>query len=194
LLLTVPLLLAACGTTTAAPRSSSADRPAAVAATAEIQAGDSFNAADVMFVQMMIRHQKQGLEMTTAAVDRARNPQLKVLAEAVEATERDELAMMRSWLAQWDRPVDVDTTASLHADHGGLPGTGADEIRSLRTVTAKAFDTAFLNLFLAHQHNAVEMAQRVTENGENEATRRFAGRVRDSRQGEIQQMLQLMNG
>jgi uncharacterized protein (DUF305 family) len=64
----------------------------------------------------------------------------------------------------------------------------------LSTVKAAEFDTAFLNLFLAHQHNAIEMAQLELEKGANAATRDFATRVRDSRQGEIRQMLRLMNG
>ena len=61
-------------------------------------------------------------------------------------------------------------------------------------MAAADFDKAFLNLFLAHQHNAIEMAHVETSRGENRAAKSFATRVRDSRQGEIQQMLALMNG
>jgi uncharacterized protein (DUF305 family) len=167
--------------------------PPDAAPVAAIQAGSEFNDTDVMFLQMLIYHQKQGLEMTGTAASRARRPEVKVLAEAVRATEQDELTMMRSWLEQWRQPTEVDTATSLHADHGGLPATGPAEIKALETVRAREFDTAFLNLFLAHQHNAVEMAHLETTNGENTAATAFASRVRDSRQGEIQQMLKLMN-
>ena len=185
----MPLLfVGACGTAT---------DPAPVVSTkaaAEIQAGDTFNDTDVMFLQMLVYHQKQGLEMTAAAATRAQRPELKVLAQAVRATEKDELTMMQSWLTQWQKPVDVDTNKSLHADHGGLPATGPAEIKALTTVSSKAFDTAFLNLFLAHQHNAIEMAHLETTNGANRTVKDFAARVRESRQGEVQQMLKLMNG
>jgi uncharacterized protein (DUF305 family) len=176
--------LTACGTTTPAPTPKIA---------AEIQAGADFNDTDVMFLQMLAHHQKQGLEMTATAGERARLPELKVLAAAVAATEQDELAMMRSWLGQWHRATEVDPNTSLHADHGGLPGTGPEEIKALRTARGADFDKAFLNLFLAHQHNAIEMALRETANGQNAAAKAFAARVRDSRQGEIQQMLKLVN-
>lgn len=181
-------LLSACGT---------APSPAPVVsahAVAEIQAGDKFNDTDVMFLQMLVYHQKQGLEMTATAASRARRGDLKVLAQAVQATEKDELSMMQSWLTQWKKPTDVDTTKSLHADHGGLPATGPAEIKALKTVSSASFDTAFLNLFLAHQHNAIEMAHLETKNGSNQAVKDFAVRVRESRQGEVQQMLRLMNG
>ena len=161
---------------------------------AEIQAGDTFNDTDVMFLQMLVYHQKQGLQMTATAASRSTNPQIKTLAQAVAATEKDELDMMKSWLTQWGKPTDVDTNESLHADHGGLPATGPAEIKALKTVSASSFDTAFLNLFLAHQHNAIELAHLETTSGSNAETKAFAGRVRESRQAEVQQMLKLMNG
>jgi uncharacterized protein (DUF305 family) len=188
LLLLVPLALGACGTAAPSPTET-----VTATSVAEIQAGDKYNDTDVMFLQMLAYHQKQGLEMTTTASARAKNPQLKTLAEAVQATEKDELSMMQAWLTQWGKPTDVDTSVSLHADHGGLPATGPAEIKALKTVAAPAFDTAFLNLFLAHQHNAIEMAHLETTQGANAEAKAFATRVRDSRQGEVQQMLKLMN-
>lgn len=193
MLLAVPLALAACGTATSPAPVASAQAVVSAQAVAEIQAGDQFNDTDVMFLQMLVYHQKQGLEMTATAASRAQDPALKTLAQAVQATEKDELSMMRSWLTEWKKPVDVDTTKSLHADHGGLPATGSAEIKALKTVAAAGFDTAFLNLFLAHQHNAIEMAHLETTNGSNAEAKAFADRVRESRQGEVQQMLKMMN-
>ncbi len=188
--LVLPFLAGACGTAkepVAAPT-------AAAKAVAEIKAGEEHNDTDVMFLQMLVHHQKQGLEMTSTAISRAKSPELKTLAEAVQATEKDELTMIESWLSGWGKETEVGQAASLHADHGGLPGTGDAEIKALTTVKAASFDTAFLNLFLAHQHQAIEMAQLEKKDGANAETKAFAERVIQSRQGEIQQMLKLMNG
>jgi uncharacterized protein (DUF305 family) len=189
--LVAPLLLGACGTAKEAP---AAQKTVAAETVAEIKAGDQHNDTDVMFLQMLAYHQEQGLEMTGTAVKRAQSPELRTLAQAIQATEKDELAMMKSWLTGWGAKTGVDTAANLHADHGGLPGTGAAEIAALSTVKAAEFDTAFLNLFLAHQHNAIEMSAIERTGGQNAETKKFAERVRQSRQGEIQQMLTLMNG
>ncbi|MGX6604592.1 DUF305 domain-containing protein [Micromonosporaceae bacterium Da 78-11] len=190
--LVAPFLLGACGTV-AVEKNPVAQKTTVAKAVAEIQAGDEFNQTDVMFLQMLIHHQKQGLEMAGIAADRAQNAEVKTLAQAVQAIEKDELTMMQAWLAQWKEPATVGTDANLHADHGGLPATGPAEIKALKTVKAKSFDTAFLNLFLAHQHNAIEMAHLENANGKNAETKAFADRVRESRQGEVQQMLKLMS-
>ncbi|MBM2617087.1 DUF305 domain-containing protein [Actinoplanes sp. LDG1-06] len=192
--LVAPFVLGACGTAKEAPPVAAGKGTVAAETVAEIKAGDDHNDTDVMFLQMMIFHQKQGLQMTSTAMKRAQSPELKTLAQAIQATEKDELAMVESWLKGWGESTEVDKAPSLHADHGGLPGTGAAEIKALTTVKAAQFDTAFLNLFLAHQHQAMEMSKIEKTGGKNEETKKFAERVQQSRQGEIQQMLKLMNG
>ncbi|MEV4277702.1 DUF305 domain-containing protein [Actinoplanes xinjiangensis] len=190
-----PLLLGACGTAVdkPAPPSNTATQ-ADVKNVAEITAGSTFNDTDVMFLQMLIDNLEQGQEMARTAAKRATRPQVAELAKAVQVTQADEIKLMKSWLAEWDRPATLDQRVSLHADHGGMPSTGDKEIASLTTVKKAQFETAFLNLFLAHQHNAVEFAQLELDKGGNELARSFAERVKQSRTDQVQQMLKLLAG
>ena len=157
------LLLGACGT---APEAQST--PTQVTnAQAVVKAEGEHNDTDVMYLQMMVAHHEQGLEMVRLAGKTAKRDDIKVLAQAVDATQSDEIAMMKSWLTEWKKPTTVDHAPSAHADHGGLPATGPEEIAALRKAKGKAFETAFLNLFVAHQHNAVEMANLEAADGVN---------------------------
>ena len=183
-LVATSLLLSACGT-------AAESTPSHV--TAAVQAEGSFNETDVMFLQMMAAHHKQGLEMVRLAKKSATRSEVRILAEAVDATQSDELELMLSWLKGWGEPTTVDHAPSAHADHGGLPATGPEEIAALHKVKKAEFETAFLNLFVAHQHNAVEMAALEAEKGVNAETKAFAERVRLSRTDQIQQMLQMLN-
>jgi uncharacterized protein (DUF305 family) len=178
------LLLSACGT-------AAKDAPAQV--TAAVQAEGTFNETDVMFLQMMVAHHEQGLEMVRLATKAASRSEVRILAEAVDATQTDELELMRSWLKGWGEPTTVDHAPTAHADHGGLPATGPEEIAALRKAKKAEFETAFLSLFVAHQHNAVEMAHLETTDGVSTETKAFAERVRQSRADQIRQMLTLMN-
>jgi len=196
LALAAPLLLGACGTDTSKDKAA----PAATTSTqnvtnvAEISAGSTYNDTDVMFLQMLVDNQEQGLEMVGIAAERAQRPEVVDFAKAVQATQNDEIAMMRNWLTGWGKPTTVDERVSLHADHGGMPSTGDQEIKALRTIKKGKFETAFLNLFLAHQHNAVEMAGLELSKGGNEQAKSYAERVKQSRSDQVQQMLKLLNG
>ncbi|SDT75011.1 Uncharacterized conserved protein, DUF305 family [Actinoplanes derwentensis] len=185
-----PLLLGACGTdVTPAPT------PAvSVTNVSEITAGATYNDTDVMFLQMLIDNQEQGQQMARIAAERATRPEIVALAEAVQVTQADELKLMKSWLDEWNRPTVLDKRVSLHADHGGMPSTGDEEIASLKTIKKAQFETAFLNLFLAHQHNAVEFAQLELDKGTNTLSKSFAERVKQSRTDQVQQMLKLLAG
>lgn len=185
-LLSSGLLLSACGTATATQA-----RPTEVKAV--VQAEGSFNETDVMFLQMMVAHHKQGLEMVRLARKAATRTEVRTLAGAVDATQTDELDLMTSWLEAWSQPTTVDHAPSAHADHGGLPATGPEELAALHRAKKAEFETVFLNLFVAHQHNAVEMAHLETTDGVNAETKAFADRVRESRADQIRQMLTLMN-
>lgn len=151
------------------------------------------NAADVMYLQMMIAHHGQGLELVGLAGARAQQKEIKTLAAAVEATQDDEVTMMRSWLGTWSKPTAVDHDPAAHAAHGGLPATGPEQIAALKDSPATDFDRSFINLFVAHQHNAVEISQWEEEKGENPEVRDFARRVRESRADQIAQMLAYLN-
>ena len=183
-LVSAAMLLGACGT---APTTSEAK------VSAVVQAEGAFNDTDVMYLQMMVAHHEQGLEMVKLAEKSAKRDDVRILAEAVDATQSDEVKMMTGWLTQWSAPTTVDHAPSAHADHGGLPATGPEEIAALKKAKGAKFETAFLNLFVAHQHNAVEMAHMETKQGSNAEAKAFADRVRASRADQIQQMLQLMN-
>jgi uncharacterized protein (DUF305 family) len=190
-LLAATTALGACGTAPEAP--APAPAPVTVSEVAEVKAEAEHNDTDVMYLQMMVAHHQQGLEMVKLAASDAKRAEIRVLAEAVDATQSDELTMMRGWLKGWSAPDTVDHAPSAHADHGGLPATGPDEIEALREARGSAFDTAFLNLFVAHQHNAVEMAALEATKGVNPDAKAFAERVKLSRTDQIQQMLQLLN-
>ncbi|MEV7225429.1 DUF305 domain-containing protein [Polymorphospora sp. NPDC051019] len=186
------LLLAGCmGTAAPASRPAAAPPPAASAPAAATHAPNTgpHNAADVMFLQMLVTHHEQGLTMVRLAAERATRDEVRTLAAAIEVTQAAEVETMRSWLRGWGEATEADPAEHLHADHGGLPLTSEDLIGALDTVSGAEFEKRFLNLLIGHQHNAVEMARNQTKYGTNPEARQLAERVDLSRTAQIQQML-----
>ena len=181
------LLVAGCGPDPTAPGGTPASPEASTAA-----ATGSFNETDVMFLQMMVTHHGQTLELVRLAETRARRAELKTLAAAIDVTQADERETMRDWLRDWGRATSADPDAYAHADHGGLPATGPEQVAALARSTGAEFETAFLNLLIAHQHNAVEMARTEVRSGVDPEARELARRIDLSRTAQIDQMLKLL--
>ncbi|MEV7039929.1 DUF305 domain-containing protein [Amycolatopsis sp. NPDC051061] len=170
LLAVVALLLAGCSATAAPP---------------------AYNAADVMFLQMLIPQNQQGIEIVRLAADRPLPPALKELAAAIESTQLTEMDDMKRWLRDWGRPETMDMNPQVHAGHGGMKMTSPDLVGTLRAGSDAEFSRKFLDVLTGQQQGAVELAQ--TENGAgggvNAQARDLARRVIESRTAEVKQLL-----
>ncbi|MEU7003272.1 DUF305 domain-containing protein [Nonomuraea sp. NPDC046570] len=147
------------------------------------------NADDVMFLQMMIPHHKQGIEIVRQVRAGATSEKTRILAGAIEVSQNAEVNTMIGWLAGWGQPQSAPTNA--HAHHGGLPETDREQIAALRK--AKDFERDFLNLLIAHQDDAVQMAKIEIFNGVNPEVKTWAKQVEQSREAQIDQMLVILN-
>jgi len=189
---TAAALLLATGCSTAP---SPTDPPAqAVPAADTIPAADAeHNAADVMFLQMMIAHDGQGLELTGQAADRSVSEEVKLLAAAIDTTQREEVKIMESWLTGWKEATTASQDMSAHASHGGLPATGPEQVKALRDTSDADFEATFLNLLTGHQNSAVELTN-LAGDGVNPQTKDLAKRIKQSRSDQVAQLLRLIGG
>jgi uncharacterized protein (DUF305 family) len=146
------------------------------------------NAEDVMFVQMMVQHHRQGIEIAKVGTSRATTPQLKTLTAAIESTQQDEVEMMLRWLHSWDQPLTPATGA--HDHHGGMPETDVKRIQALKK--SRNFEYDVLNLLVAHQDGAVRMAATEASGGANPTVKDWAGQVQSSRKAQIGMMRDLL--
>jgi uncharacterized protein (DUF305 family) len=180
------LLLAGCGSDpgSAPPPTGATGAPLPPAAAASAE----FNSADVMFLQMMVPHLGQGVEIARLAKDKTVRQDVKTLAAAIEVTQVSEADTMSGLLRDWKQPATLDASPDAHAHHGGLHETSPDTIAMLAAVT-DGFEAKFLNLLTGHQHNAVEMAKAETAGGANPQVKDMANRIIQSRTAEISQML-----
>ncbi|NUR86418.1 MAG: DUF305 domain-containing protein [Nonomuraea sp.] len=137
---------------------------------------------------MMIAHSHQGIEIVKLAATRATNPELKTMAAAIQNTQQAEVEQMLRWLHEWDQPLSAPSGS--HDHHGGLPETDRRQIRALST--SKHFDQDFINLLIAHQDDAVQMAAAEVSGGASPKVKEYAGRVQSSRKAEVGQLMAML--
>ncbi|NRQ36435.1 DUF305 domain-containing protein [Nonomuraea sp. NN258] len=153
-----------------------------------VQAADPVNAEDVMFVQMMVQHHRQGIEIAKVGETKATTPELKIMAGAIAVTQQSEVEMMLRWLHSWGQPMSAPTGA--HDHHGGMPETDRKQIQSLKK--SKSFERDFMNLLIAHQDDARQMAASEVYSGANPSVKQWAAQVQSSRKAQIDQLLDLL--
>ncbi len=114
--------------------------------------------ADVRFVQGMLAHHAQALEMTALVPTRSHDDALKRLAERIDVSQRDEMEMMRDWLTRRGESL-PDPHAHHHAD-GHMPGMlSAAQMQALASADGRAFDRLFLEGMIQHHSGALTMVQ-----------------------------------
>ena len=127
------------------------------AAEASDLAGIRFTDADVKFMQGMISHHAQAIEMTELLASRSNRDVMRRLAQRIELSQEDEIAMMQEWLRSRGQAV-----AELDAHHapGWEPMPGMlteEEMGRLEQAQAVEFDPLFLELMIKHHRGALTM-------------------------------------
>jgi len=117
----------------------------------------SATAADVRFMQEMITHHAQAVEMTALLRTRTARADMRLLASRIEASQEDEMAFMRRWLEARGQAA---PDAHAHHEHGAtlMPGMlTAEEMTRLAAAAGRDFDRLFLEGMIKHHAGALEM-------------------------------------
>ena len=151
----------------------------------------AYTAADVAFVQGMIPHHQQALEMTALVGDRADDPDLRTIAERIEVSQVAEIEQLEGWLTTRGESV-----SGLHAGHGdgehGMPGMlTPQEMTRLERASGRRFDELFLLGMIRHHEGAVTMVESLLtegEGGQESEVFQLAGHIGSDQQVEIAAM------
>ncbi|HEX8859602.1 MAG TPA: DUF305 domain-containing protein [Actinomycetes bacterium] len=145
------------------------------------------NQADVAFVQGMIPHHQQAIEMAGLIDGRTDRPELAKLAKDVTTTQSVEVSRMQGWLQAWGKP----SSDMGEMDHGAspMPGMmGQAEMDELMSLKGSRFDLAFVEMMTRHHQGAIEMATTELETGSLGEVKQLARQIITAQQRETQQM------
>jgi uncharacterized protein (DUF305 family) len=111
--------------------------------------------ADIKFMQGMIGHHLQAIDMVALIAKNSQNEDLKKLGLRIQVSQEDEINMMQDWLKA--RGADVP---GPHAHHTGpmMPGMlSPEEMSRLAVAKGVEFDRLFLNGMIKHHNGALLM-------------------------------------
>ena len=121
--------------------------------------------ADVKFMQGMIMHHNQAVEMVALMPGRTKNPKVLALGQRISISQTDEMKFMKRWLTYRDKPIDemgdmANMPAMHHMDMPLMPGMlTAKQMDALRKASGAKFDQLFLTGMIQHHNGALIMVK-----------------------------------
>ena len=145
----------------------------------------TLSAADTMFLQMMIPHHLQAVEMSILAKTQTENVDVLALAARIEAAQQPEIVLMQKLLSEAGMPAMMDHNMGMN----GMMSD--DEMSSLKTSTGTDFDKLYLAGMIKHHQGALDMTNPIL-NSENAEVKALAESIVKGQTQEIAEMSKLL--
>jgi uncharacterized protein (DUF305 family) len=116
-----------------------------------------FIGADIKFMQGMIGHHGQAIEMTELLMTHTESASMKQLALRIQVSQVDEIKMMQHWLQSRGQPIPAPGAMHMHGATL-MPGMlTEEEMAALAASRGAAFDRLFLAGMIRHHNGALTM-------------------------------------
>jgi uncharacterized protein (DUF305 family) len=146
-------------------------------------ASGDLSSDDIMFLQMMIPHHQQAIEMSDLALTKSSDSELLALAKDIRDGQGAEIVKMKAWLAGAD--AGMDPGHSMGDSMGGM--LSESELAALKTATGKSFDLLWLKGMTGHHDGAIDMAAMI-EDAENAEIKSFGQAIVSAQSAQNKQM------
>jgi uncharacterized protein (DUF305 family) len=132
--------------------------------------------ADVQFMQGMIMHHAQAVEMTALIESHTENKDVTSLGARISRSQSDEIRFMKRWLASRGQPTAMPDMPEMNMAHGDMshdnmshgkmshaalmPGMlTPEQMEALRNAKGQEFDRLFLTGMIQHHGGALTMVR-----------------------------------
>jgi len=158
--------------------------------------------ADAHFMSGMIPHHAQAVLIAGWAPSHGARADVQILCERIVVAQRDEIALMQTWLRDRGQPVPDAKATHMKMMMNGMehdmlmPGMLNDEeLARLDKARGSEFDRLFLNAMIRHHQGAITMVDELFATagaGQDETVFRFASDVYADQTTEIERMQKML--
>ena len=121
--------------------------------------------ADVEFMQGMIMHHAQAVEMTALIASHTENKDLRLLGARISSSQSEEIKFMQRWLSAREEPLsmpmpEMPNMDMSHEKMALMPGMlTPEQMVALRKAKGAEFDRLFLTGMIQHHNGALTMVK-----------------------------------
>jgi uncharacterized protein (DUF305 family) len=155
--------------------------------------------ADVEFMQGMVMHHSQAVQMTALIPSHTQNEEVRSLGKRISLSQTDEMKFMRSWLVARGEPTTMKMDPMPGMDMAGMalmPGMlTPQQMEALRHAMGAEFDHLFLTGMIQHHGGALVMVKDLFDSsgaGQDADLFEFATDVDNTQRAEIRIMQEML--
>ena len=149
--------------------------------------------ADIEFMQGMIIHHSQAVDMVTLLRARGSGKALQTLGNRMTISQTDEIEFMKQWLRERRQPIGARMT---HNAGGLMPGMlSLNQMKALALARGAAFDQLFLTGMIQHHTGALDMVEDLLATpgaGQDNILFDFATDIDNTQRAEIEIMKRML--
>jgi uncharacterized protein (DUF305 family) len=157
------------------------------------------SAKDIEFMQGMIMHHAQAVEMTALIESRTENKDIRLIGARISKSQEDEIEFMKRWLEARGASIKAAMPA-MHSHTAGshklMPGMlTSEQMDALRNAKDAEFDRLFLAGMIQHHKGALVMVGELFDTagaGQDAEIFNFATDVDSGQRAEIRSMETLL--
>ena len=139
--------------------------------------------ADIMFLQMMIPHHQQAIDISDLALTKSTDSELLALAKDIRDGQGAEIVKMKAWLDGAN--AGMDPGHSMGHDMSGM--LSDSELAALKAATGKSFDLLWLKGMTGHHVGAIDMVAMI-EDASNPEIKSFGQAIVTTQSAQNKQM------
>jgi uncharacterized protein (DUF305 family) len=132
---------------------------------------------DATFIDGMIEHHQDAIDMAEMALEEAEHEEIRVLAEEIIAAQTTEIEQMQGWRSEWY--PDLAPTGGMQMGMGEMMVSEDESV---------PFDQRFIEAMISHHQGAISMAEMALTQAEHGEIRTLAEEVIAAQTAEIEQM------
>lgn len=141
------------------------------------------DAVESMFIERMVPHHQDAIDMAELAESNAEHPEIRELAADIRRNQSAENQQMREWYRDW-----FGTEVPEVSERGmmGPMMRGGSDLDRLRS--AEDFDREFIEQMVPHHQMGIMMARMAGRSAQREEVRELADSIIETQSREIEDM------
>jgi uncharacterized protein (DUF305 family) len=143
--------------------------------------------ADVMFLQMMIPHHQQAIDISELAITRSKDAELIALARVIRDGQAAEITQMNNWLEEAGADIEM---GHMGHDMGGM--LTDSELSALNASQGSAFDRLWLEGMTNHHNGALHMTTMISD-AQNPTLKLFGQKIIEVQSAQNAQMKTILS-